>query len=1298
MSIKPSLLFCAKALLVTLLAIAAPFVKTNAQTWEWATAAGAPLGTYSIDVLPTSTATDAEGNVYVVGKFENAPIVFGSTTLISHGGWDIFWAKYDAHGNLLWAKSAGGNGTDVSKSVFTDNLGHVYITGVFNSAHITLDGLTIYKNDSLGSLLSQDFVVKCNTSDGSCIWVKSSMSDLSTSYHGSCSSATGGVDAAGNVYLSGQVDSGIALLGGVPVSAIGATCIFLAKYDSTGAIQWVRSGGSVSGTKLFGCTVDKMGAIYLTGKETAPGTFGSYTITDTATTMYLLKYGSDGNVIWGQGFLNGESNISFAAAGCIGNVTTDNKGNVFVTGDIMLDTISFGATHMALPLAMGPGPSSGTLVDRTALFKFDSSGAQKWCKVVTGEIDEDIDMGMSVATDTFGNVYLAAVALIDINGTRTLDSITLISTSMSAQALILAKYDSSGNIHWAQFVDDAGSPPNTICTSPSGNLFIAGNFGAWSITLGSHTVLTTDGGGSNIMYLARLDDSISTFSLNPITGSMPLCIGTSITLSDSTTGGVWTSNDTTIAIVNSATGAVTGIAPGIVTISYSDSGATTTAIITINTLPLAGTIASTVPNLCLGTGTTLTDTATGGVWTSTDSTVATINAATGVIIGTGLGYDSVYYTVTNVCGVATTGFVVHVLASPDPITGWGHVCAGATDSLFNTTIGGTWSSSNPACISIDDASGVVTGTGSVLDIATITYSTNCGIAATAIVTVFPLPNAGAIIGADSILCAGSSISLSETATGGTWGSSNPSANVSDGVVTGMSSGADTVYYLDSTAYCGSSVALYPITVNPLPVAGLLFGPDSVCIGASVTRTPTAAGGVWATTAPATATVAGGLVTGVSVGMDTVAYTVTTATCGSATVTAAVYVGTLPGAGTISGPGSVCTGSVITLADGVTGGTWGSSATANATVSGGVVAGISAGPDTINYTVANFCGSTIASIPVTINTLPSHGTITGSDSVCVGASITLAETVTGGAWGTANTKAAIATGVVAGIAAGKDTVLYAIANMCGTTTDSLPIYIKPLAGAGTITGLATQICAGSSTTVADAASGGTWASASAGAVTTVDSVGTVTVGVYASGPDTIIYTVTNTCNTAHTTYVIYVDSALHPSITGRSYVCLGASSAADTLIGLPAGGWWSLSNFNASLNNDTLTGLSTGLDTVYYQVSNSCGMFTAAVSIWVLSAHDCDSILQVATGFGSNGNFIAIYPNPTNGIFTIELPETGVNTTISIMDMFGKVMQTKEVAGNSSREIVFDTAGLARGTYIVKTTTGGKVYINKLVVL
>jgi hypothetical protein len=76
------------------------------QNWLWARNAGGING----NDYGESVCTDQNGNIYIAGSFNSPKIIIGADTLINYSPdtADIFIAKYDANGNVLWAKSAGG--------------------------------------------------------------------------------------------------------------------------------------------------------------------------------------------------------------------------------------------------------------------------------------------------------------------------------------------------------------------------------------------------------------------------------------------------------------------------------------------------------------------------------------------------------------------------------------------------------------------------------------------------------------------------------------------------------------------------------------------------------------------------------------------------------------------------------------------------------------------------------------------------------------------------------------------------------------------------------------------------------------------------------------------------------------------------------------------------------------------------------------------------------------------------------------------------------------------------------------
>ncbi|HXD94594.1 MAG TPA: SBBP repeat-containing protein, partial [Bacteroidia bacterium] len=145
-------------------------------------------------------ATDHNGNIYVTGDFTNASIILGTDTLKndSAGFDDIFLAKYDRNGNVLWAKSAGGKYSDDSKGISIDNSGNVYITGSLN-ATATFGTYTI---------TSGAFITKYDQ-NGTVLWAKSAGGGLSTSIS---------ADGLGNTYITGFYGSATITFGSVTLT------------------------------------------------------------------------------------------------------------------------------------------------------------------------------------------------------------------------------------------------------------------------------------------------------------------------------------------------------------------------------------------------------------------------------------------------------------------------------------------------------------------------------------------------------------------------------------------------------------------------------------------------------------------------------------------------------------------------------------------------------------------------------------------------------------------------------------------------------------------------------------------------------------------------------------------------------------------------------------------------------------------------------------------------------------------------------------------------------------------------
>jgi uncharacterized protein YjdB len=739
-----------------------------------------------------------------------------------------------------------------------------------------------------------------------------------------------------------------------------------------------------------------------------------------------------------------------------------------------------------------------------------------------------------------------------------------------------------------------------VCVGSTILLSDASLGGTWASSTTS--VATVDAGG-NVMGLSP-GTSIITYMLPTscyatvtatvnvapaaITPASPtVCVGSTTTLANSVAGGTWASGNTSVATID-AGGVVTGVAAGTADITYAIGTCISTTVVTVNALPAA--IVPSAPTLCAGASITLSDATSGGTWSSGNLAVGTIASATGILTGIGSGTTNITYTLSSGCFVTVVATVSSTLTA-GTILGPSILCQGSFALYTNAVPGGVWSTSigNATIASSGVANGITVGT----DVISYTVSNSCGtVSATKNVTVNASPTAGTLSGPTTV-CTGSSITISSTASGGTWSATNGSGSInSGGVFTGVTPGVDTIRYTVSNG-CGTVTATWSVTVNPLGSAGTISGPSAVCVAGLISLTSTVSGGVWSSSnTNATVGSTSGIVTGIFPGIDTITYTVTGA-CGLASATRIVTVLALPNAGTISGPSSVCVAASVTLTSSSSGGTW-SASNGNATVgaSSGVVAGVTAGTLTITYTLSNACGTAVTTTTETVNPLPDAGTLSGPDSVCTGATITLASTSPGGAWTSGNSNASVSGGIVTGIAAGSVPISYAVTNMCGTATVVKVIQVVAPPVAGPVSG-PSGVCVGSGITLIASLPGGTWVASNSNA--TIPAPGIV-LGATA-GLDTIFYVMTNLCGIDQTSKIITVSpSPTVPAIAGPTSHCAGTSI---TLTNAMAGGNWTSSNMavaTVGLSTGIVTGLSAGIVNITYTVTNAFGCPGSATAI------------------------------------------------------------------------------------------------------
>ena len=451
----------AAVLFAGLILAQAPVALAQAPDWLWAERAGGS----GID-FGNAIAMDESGNALVAGSFRGTA-EFGDVTLTSAGRSDVFLAKYDAGGNVLWAQRAGGASGDGADAIAVDGAGNALVTGGFQ-------GTAEFGDITLTSAGDADTFVAKYDAGGDVVWAK-----RAGGFAGDDTGLAVAVDGSGNALVTGEFRVS-AEFGDTTLTNAGGDDAFVAKYDAGGDVVWAkRAGGSSEGITFTdrgaGIAVDGADNVFVTGQFEGTGKFGTATLTSAgAEDVFVAKYDPQGNVVWAQraGGSSGDGGVAIAA---------DGSGNALVTGNFN-GTADFGEATLA-----SAGDSD------VFVAKYDAGGNAVWAQRAGGS---DVDVGVAITVDRSGNALVAG----RLRGTAEFGDTTL--TSAGSTDAFVANVDTEGNVAWAQRAGGASSDVGeAIAVDGSGNALVTGAF-AGTADFGDLTLASA--GGSTDAFAAKL--------------------------------------------------------------------------------------------------------------------------------------------------------------------------------------------------------------------------------------------------------------------------------------------------------------------------------------------------------------------------------------------------------------------------------------------------------------------------------------------------------------------------------------------------------------------------------------------------------------------------------------------------------------------------------------------------------------------------------------------------------------------------------------------------------------------------
>lgn len=330
------------------------------------------------------------------------------------------------------------------------------------------------------------------------------------------------LDAQKNILVTGRF-SGPAKFGTVSLTSTGTTNAFIAKYNSSLELLWVKQLATADG---YGIATDNGGNAYVTGSFFGSVIMGSTTINAPGLGVYLAKIDPEGEILWAKGYggiLSGSVAVDNAGFAYIGGgfhgtmtvgattlTTSDNSEGGFVIkfnsssgemvwakhfGDVATDIAVGSAGEVFVSGAFFGNENFGTSVFTNAgeldgfVLKLNSSGEIIWATQVGGPKWDNVN---SIVAGSNGECYLTGYC----NDAVSIGSIT---TAASGQAILVAKLNSTGGADWVKNLGGGTDCQGQGIALSGGQVYLTGYFGA-TVSFGS-AILTSVNNGRDVFVV-----------------------------------------------------------------------------------------------------------------------------------------------------------------------------------------------------------------------------------------------------------------------------------------------------------------------------------------------------------------------------------------------------------------------------------------------------------------------------------------------------------------------------------------------------------------------------------------------------------------------------------------------------------------------------------------------------------------------------------------------------------------------------------------------------------------------------
>jgi hypothetical protein len=419
------------------------FAKSQNVEWIWAQSAGDKGDDWN-----TGIALDALNCPIVVGTFIDS-MNFSSSKLYSAGLSDIFIAKYDTSGILIWAMSIGGERNETNACIATDKVGNIYIAACYMSDSIIV-GNSFVTNHDTSSL--DVFLLKLSPS-GSVSWITGIGGSLDEYPTSICLSGT-------KIYLTGSYTSTQFSVGSSILlnnNSLSSN-IFISKFDSNGFVEWGRGTGG-NGEDIGSSLATAPGnGIFFSGNFTSNFiAFDSLSVTNTSGSLDLLVglCDSSGHFLW-------VSSAGGTSDDWITGICSDKVGNCYLTGAFDSPSIVFGPNVLN---------NLNNPLDEVFVTALNKSGTILWSKTMGGT---SYDVSNAICTNQLDKIYITGTFLSNL---FSIESFSLLNSSNQGGAdMFLIAIDYNGTVLDAKSCTGNSDESGNSIASERCNVYTSGVF------------------------------------------------------------------------------------------------------------------------------------------------------------------------------------------------------------------------------------------------------------------------------------------------------------------------------------------------------------------------------------------------------------------------------------------------------------------------------------------------------------------------------------------------------------------------------------------------------------------------------------------------------------------------------------------------------------------------------------------------------------------------------------------------------------------------------------------------------